>query len=111
MRENINVVQERTYGLWYWENIYDGKFLSDGDGRFLTMPGKQTDLACVKLMRDAARSLGVEDEGRPVWRSGHRKVTDAEFDLGMERLLDGKEFDPAEEYLQAEENMRKEGNK
>lgn len=87
-------------------NIRTGLYLSDGDGHFLTMPGYENDLTCITKMRQAARYYGVEEEGKPVWRSGHRQVTDAEFDLGMERLLDGKEFDPGEEYLQAEENMR-----
>lgn len=106
----LQVVKDRIYGLYYWQNPETGAYLSDGDGRFLTLPGKEHDLAAMAKMAAVARELGFP-EGKAVWRQGDRQITDAEYDLGMERVLDGKEFDPAEEYLQAVENMQKEKGK
>lgn len=109
-KKKLQVVKDRIYGTYFWENP-NGAYLSDGEGRFLTMQGPENDITCMAKMREVATALGFPD-GKPVWKVGVRKVTDSEYDLMMERAESGLTPDPADEYLDAiEEYQLKEKNR
>lgn len=81
--------------------------MADEEGNLLSIDSKEHDLSRIALLAAEARSLGFP-EGKAVWKHGYRKITDAEYDLQMERLEQGLDPDPAEEYLNAvERNVRK----
>ena len=107
--QRVTAIDDRVYGVWLWEGP-NGAYLADEDGNYLSMQGTKYDLTAQRKMRDAATALGFGD-GKPVWKSGMRKLTDAEYDLMMERLLDGKEPDPGEEYMQAVERANKQNGR
>lgn len=90
---NLTKVSEVEYGLFYWE--YRGKYLADDEGNFLTIAGRQHDIVAMKKLADAARYYGFP-EGKAVWKEGHRQLTDAEYDLMMERMENGEIPDPAD---------------
>lgn len=105
MNKQISLVEEeRVYGVWLWEGP-NGAYLADEEGNYLSMAGGKYDITAQAKMRAAAKELGFGD-GKPVWKSGMRKLTDAEYDLMMERMEAGLEPDPAEEYMQHRDRMR-----
>jgi len=80
----IKVVEETDYGLFLWE-MPGGRLVCDEDGNFLNIPGHRTDMSKVKILENEARALGL-NEGRPVFMSGHRRVTDEEYHYQKQRL-------------------------
>lgn len=109
MKKKLSVVKDREYGTYFWE-LPSGKYLGDTNGDMLTMEGKEHDLAAIAQMAAAARACGFP-EGKAVWKTGVRKLTDAEYELMMERLEAGLTPDPADEYLDALELRAKEEKK
>ena len=83
--------------LWVDEH---GKFVAQverGTIRYLSAESwTKGDKEVEAKMKIAARHYGI-DTGGPVWTAGE-KISDMEHDDQMERLLDGKIPDPAEEY-------------
>lgn len=106
-KPRITAVKDRPYGTYLWES--NGKYLADGDGNFLSIMAQEGDLKRIASLRAVAESLGFGD-GQPVFKVGMRKITDAEYDLMMERLHDGYTPDPADEYLDAIEEAQKNVN-
>ncbi len=81
-----------------------GKSLIDSDGRYLCAESlTKGDKVVESKMRKAASSYGITG-GRPVWIEGS-KISDMEHDDQMERLLEGKIPDPAQEYRELAEEI------
>jgi len=83
-KTKIQVVDEVEYGLFLWE-MPGGKLVCDEEGNFLNIPGKKSDMSKVKIIEQEAMALGLEG-GRPVFMSGHRRVTDEEYEYQKQRL-------------------------
>lgn len=83
-KTKIQIVDEVEYGLYLWE-MPDGRLVSDEDKNFLNIPGKKGDINKIKQLTEAARSYGIE-EGRAVFLSGNRRVTDEEYEYQKQRM-------------------------
>ena len=82
-RMNITEVEEVSYGLYLWETP-DGKLVMDEDGNYLNVAAIKGDISRINKIKKAAKSMGIE--GQPVWFSGHRRVTDEEYEYQKQRM-------------------------
>ena len=80
----VKIIEETDYGLYLWE-MPDGSIVADDDKNYLNIPARRGDKEKLKLLKDAVRSFGIE-EGRPIFLSGHRRVTDEEYEYQKQRL-------------------------
>jgi hypothetical protein len=83
-RTRITEVEETDYGLYLWE-MPDGSLVADDQKNFLNIPAKKNDREKIKLLVDTVKSFGIH-EGRAVFWSGHRRVTDEEFEYQKQRM-------------------------
>ena len=83
---NIKVqqVEEVSYGLYLWQ-MPNGSVVTDEDGNYLNVAAMKGDVRKINALRQAAKSYGLE-EGKPVWFSGHRQISDEEYYQQKERL-------------------------
>lgn len=92
----ISAVEESSYGIYVWE--VDGKWLSDGEGRFLTVPSEKNDQIKIDAIRRAAHGylidMGLEPQGSAKFLSGHRQVTDEQYEEQLARQAAGLTPDP-----------------
>lgn len=98
----VTVVEETDLGLYLWE-MPDGSIVCDEEKNYLNIPSRRGDKAKMKILRDTVRSFGIE-EGKPVFLSGHRRVTDEEYEYQKQRLKwglipDEKDFGAAREEI------------
>lgn len=84
----LNIVNETEYGLYVWE-LPNGNYLSDGEGRLLNIPARKGDIKRLARICEVARGLGFGD-GSPTFIPDVRRVTDAEHDDQVERLMAGE---------------------
>lgn len=94
-------VEEDEYGLYIWMTG-DGRRVADEDGNTMNIPSKRGDRSKIDALRQAARYYGVPD-GKPVFLSGRRRVTDSEHDYQQERLRAGLVPDPLDFRAMEEE--------
>jgi hypothetical protein len=81
----------------------DGSFVADDEGRYLMVFSTKGNPQRIQAMRDAVREFGIT-EGRPFYKTGHRPVTDEEFEEQRQRLLFGLTPDPLD-YSSIKEDM------
>jgi hypothetical protein len=79
----ITEVEEVTYGLYLWQTP-NGKLVMDEDGNYLNIAAMKGDIRKINLIKKAAKSMGLE--GEPVWFSGHRQITDDEYEQQKQRM-------------------------
>lgn len=89
---NRQQVEEVPYGMYVWE-CSDGEILGDDDGNVMNVFCMKGDRRAIAALTDAARHYGFP-EGRPVWWSGKRRVTDEELQEQEMREKLGLEPDP-----------------
>lgn len=77
---NRQQVEEVPYGMYVWEIEEDGekKVLGDDDGNVLNVFCMKGNREAIKALADAARYYGFPD-GKAIWWSGKRRVTDEEL--------------------------------
>ena len=63
--------------MYVWQNE-DGEIFGDDDGNVLNVFCMKGDRRAMKALSDAARYYGA-GEGKPIWWSGKRPVTDEEL--------------------------------
>ena len=80
----VKIVEETDYGLYLWE-MPDGSIVADDEKNFLNIPGKRGDMSKIKIITETVRSFGIE-EGKAVFLSGHRRVTDEEYEYQKQRM-------------------------
>lgn len=80
----VRIVEETDWGLYIWE-MPDGSIVSDDEKNFLNIPSHRHDKEKIKILTDTVKSFGIQ-EGRPVFLSGHRRVTDEEYEYQKQRL-------------------------
>ena len=80
----VQLVDETDYGLFLWE-MPDGSLVCDEDRNYLNIPGHKSDQSKIKLLEDAAKSLGLET-GKAIFMAGNRRVTDEEYEYQKQRM-------------------------
>ena len=80
----VSVVEESPFGLYVW--IMDnGSIVTDDDGNYLNIESMKGDERKIEILRSAAKEFGVEN-GKPVFMSGYRRVTDEEYAYQKQRM-------------------------
>lgn len=82
-----HIVEEVGYGLYVWE-MPDGRWVGDDEGNFLNIASMKGDKKRMQQLKDAAAQFGITS-GQPFFLSGHRQVTDEEFENQKRRLAFG----------------------
>lgn len=85
-------VEETRLGIYVWE-MPDGRWVGDDEGNYMNIPSMKGDKRRINMLREAARSYGIR-EGRPVFLSGQRRVTNEELENQTNRLEEGLIPDP-----------------
>jgi len=98
---NIRTIEETDIGIYVWE-MPDGRWVGDGEGNWMNIRAKKGDFKRIAAMADAAKAHGVT-EGRAVFVSGVRPVTDDEYEEQRQRMLFGLTPDPHDSYAQIDE--------
>jgi hypothetical protein len=89
---NRQMVEEVPYGMYVWQTE-DGEVLGDGEGNVMNVFCMKGDRRAIAALAEAARHYGFP-EGKPVWWSGKRRVTDEELEEQQMRERLGLTPDP-----------------
>jgi len=76
-------VEEVNYGLYLWK-MPDG-LVKDEDGNYMNIAAMKGDVRKINALKKFAAHYGLEG-GEPIWFSGHRQVTDGEYETQNQRL-------------------------
>jgi len=88
----ITPIEEVSYGTYVWQ-MPDGKLVTDEEGNFMCIYANKGDIKKITELRNFAKSYGI-DGGKPVWFSGHRPVSQEEYEDQKQRLDWGLVADP-----------------
>lgn len=91
-RMKVTPVEEVNWGIYVWQ-MPDDSIVMDEDGNYLSIPSIRGDIRQIQKLKNAARSFGL-DEGKPLFFSGHRQVTDEELAEQKARAEMGMVPDP-----------------
>lgn len=80
----ITPIEEVSYGVYLWQ-MPNGALVQDEDGNYLNVASMKGDIRRINNLKAAAKELGLE-EGNPIWFSGHRRVTDEEYEMQKQRM-------------------------
>lgn len=89
---NKEIVEEVPYGMYVWQTP-DGETLGDGDGNIMNVFCIKGDREALRAITEAAAYYGFPD-GKPVWWTGKRRITDEEEQEQKMRAKLGLEPDP-----------------
>ena len=84
MKMKVSQVEEVNYGVYLWQ-MPDESIVTDENGNYMCIYAIKGDTAKIAELRRFAKEYGVE-EGKPFWQSGHRPVSDEEYQLQKQRL-------------------------
>jgi hypothetical protein len=87
------IVEEVPYGMYLWE-CADGEVAGDDEGNVMNVFCIKGDRKAIDALTQAAKHYGVYEGGKPVWRSGARRVTDEELEEQEMRAKFGLTPDP-----------------
>lgn len=104
---NVQQIEEVNYGVYLWK-MPDGSFVADDEQHFLMIRAIKGDPVRIQKMKDAVRSFGIT-EGSAYFMSGHRPVTDEEYEEQKQRLDWGLVPDPQDipAHLEAKRHERR----
>jgi hypothetical protein len=88
----ITPVEEVNWGMYMWQ-MPDESLVMDEEGGYLSIQSIKGDIRQIKKLKDAAKHFGL-NEGKPIFFSGHRPVTDDELAEQRSRLDLGLVPDP-----------------
>lgn len=80
----ITPIDEVNYGIYVWQ-MPDGSVVMDEDRNYLSIPSIKGDIRQINKLKQAAKHYGL-DEGKPLFFSGHRQITDEELLEQKQRL-------------------------
>jgi hypothetical protein len=80
----VTPIEEVSYGTYLWETS-EGKLVMDEDGNYMCIYAIKGDPKKISELKRFAKEYGVED-GKPVWFSGHRPVSDEDYEYQKQRL-------------------------
>lgn len=86
-KTKTSVVEETNKGIYVWE-MPNGAWVADDEGNWMNIPSVKGDLRKINMLKEAARSYGIE-EGRAVFLSGHYRVSEDEYQEQRARLALG----------------------
>jgi hypothetical protein len=89
---NREAVEEVPYGMYVWQNP-DGEIFGDDDGNVMNVFCMKGDREAIRALAEAAKYYGA-GEGKPVWWSGKRRITDEELEYQQMRERMGLIPDP-----------------
>lgn len=104
----ITTIDEVNWGMYMWQ-MPDETLVMDEEGAYLSIPSIKGDIRQIQKLKVAARNLGLE-EGKPLFFSGHRAVTDDELEeqrsrLGLGLVPDPQDLPAMMEYLKEAKGM------
>jgi hypothetical protein len=104
----VTTVEEVNYGVYVWQ-MPDSSVVRDEEGNYLTIPSMKGDIRQINKLKKAAKEYGL-DEGKPIFFSGHRIVTDDELaeqkargEMGM--VPDPQDMPAMMEYIKEAREM------
>lgn len=80
----VTPIEEVSYGTYVWQ-MPDGKIVTDEDGNYMCIYANKGDIVKITELRNFAKSYGLT-EGKPLWFSGHRPISDEEYENQKQRL-------------------------
>lgn len=85
----VRVVEEKfsEAGIYVWQ-LPSGKYFTDGEGNALSIESMLNDPAKIKEITEAAAYYG-QPEGKPVFFSNVRKISDEEHSEQLDRMKQG----------------------
>lgn len=88
-KTRVQVVEEKfsDAGIYVWQ-LPSGKYFTDGDGNALSIESMINDVAKIKELTEAAAYYG-QPEGKPVFFSNVRKISDEEYSEQQDRMAQG----------------------
>lgn len=86
------IVEETAWGVYVWQTP-DGEILGDDDGNFMLIRSVKGDREKIQKLADAAKHYGYP-EGKAVFWSGKRPITDEELEEQLQRAAAGLVPDP-----------------
>ena len=100
VRKGKNIlVPQSAFGGGLWK-LSDGGFISDADGNYMCAEEMVGDRKVESQMAEAARYwAGKDNEGKPHWIDGARKVSGEERKEQEGRLGEGEFPDPVEDAI------------
>lgn len=108
MKSRTRIVSETNQGIYVWQ-LPDGNFLAEGLN-VLSINSVRGDLQKMAEISRAAREYGYPD-GTPVFVEGNRKISDEEFEIQYERMMNGLVPDPLDvgNYQDSVRDLRRYG--
>ena len=103
-KPKMSVVDEVKYGVYVWM-LPDGSYFSDGDGNVLSIAAEKGDIRRIENLQKFAKIYGQPD-GTPLFLSGHRKITEAEYQEQMYRMMNDQIADQYDIGAYADEARR-----
>jgi hypothetical protein len=84
MRMKVTEVEEVNYGTYVWQ-MPDGRLVMDEEGNYMCIYAIKGDPKKISELRAFAKSHGI-DEGKPMWLSGNRPVSNDEYEKQKQRM-------------------------
>lgn len=88
-KTRVRVIEEKfsDAGIYVWQ-LPSGKYFTDGEGNALSIESMINDVARIKELTEAAAYYG-QPEGKPVFFSNVRKISDEEYSEQQDRMAQG----------------------
>jgi hypothetical protein len=88
-KTRVRVIEEKfsDAGIYVWQ-LPSGKYFTDGEGNALSIESMINDTAKIKELTEAAAYYG-QAEGKPVFFSNVRKISDEEYSEQQDRMAQG----------------------
>jgi hypothetical protein len=88
-KTRVRVIEEKfsDAGIYVWQ-LPSGKYFTDGEGSALSIESMINDTAKIKELTEAAAYYG-QPEGKPVFFSNVRKISDEEYSEQKDRMSQG----------------------
>jgi hypothetical protein len=93
-KPKTQIVNETNRGIYVWQ-LPNGDFLAEGLN-ILSIDAIKGDIQAMAAISRAAKHYGYPD-GRPVFQEGYRKISDEEFEMQYERMINGLTPDPLDD--------------
>jgi hypothetical protein len=81
----VTPIEEVSYGTYIWQTA-EGKLVTDEEGNFMCIFSTKGNVSKIAELRRFAKEYGVEEGGSPVWFSGHRPVSQEEYESQKQRM-------------------------
>jgi len=88
-KTRVRVIEEKfsDAGIYVWQ-LPSGKYFTDGDGNALSIESMINDMSKIKEITEAAAYYG-QPEGKPVFFSNVKKISDEEYNEQKDRMAQG----------------------